>query len=160
MSLSSRPAYPWILLAAGTLAVFCALGLARFGYTVILPPMQAGLGLDNTQTGALATANLTGYLAFSAIGGALAPFIVVGIYHYFDSWRPAFLITASLGLVWLVLWKWLYRLPEDHPYISFTIEPFRFRRITGPAACASYCRRALSGARLSKPIACCKQGNP
>jgi MFS family permease len=72
LSLSSRPAYPWLLLAVGTLVVFCALGLARFGYTVILPPMQAGLGLDNTQTGGLATANLTGYLAFSAIGGALA----------------------------------------------------------------------------------------
>ena len=72
MNLSSRPAYPWLLLAMGTLGVFSALGLARFGYTVILPPMQAGLGLDNTQTGALATANLTGYLAFSAIGGALA----------------------------------------------------------------------------------------
>ena len=72
MNLSSRPAYHWLLLAMGTLGVFSALGLARFGYTVILPPMQAGLGLDNTQTGALATANLTGYLAFSAIGGALA----------------------------------------------------------------------------------------
>jgi MFS family permease len=60
------------LLAVGTLVVFSALGLARFGYTVILPAMQAGLGLDNTQAGALATANLAGYAAFSAIGGALA----------------------------------------------------------------------------------------
>jgi MFS family permease len=72
VGLASRPAYPWLLLAAGTLAVFSALGLARFGYTVILPAMQTGLGLDNTQAGALATANLAGYTAFSAIGGALA----------------------------------------------------------------------------------------
>jgi len=34
--------------------------------------MQAGLALDNTQAGLLATANLIGYLALSAAGGALA----------------------------------------------------------------------------------------
>lgn len=54
----------------------------------------------------------------SSIGGALAPFIVVGIYSWFHSWRPAFIITAALGIIWLVLWRWLYRLPENHPYIS------------------------------------------
>ena len=54
----------------------------------------------------------------SSIGGAVAPFIVVGIYSWFHSWRPAFIITASLGVIWLVLWRWLYYLPEDHPYIS------------------------------------------
>jgi ACS family hexuronate transporter-like MFS transporter len=54
----------------------------------------------------------------SSIGGALAPFIVLGICHYFHSWRPAFVITACLGLFWLVLWRWLYRLPEEHPHIS------------------------------------------
>jgi MFS family permease len=34
--------------------------------------MQSGLQIGNTQAGALATANLAGYLLFSAIGGALA----------------------------------------------------------------------------------------
>ena len=67
-----RPHYAWIVLAMGTLVVFGALGLARFGYSVVLPAMQEGLGLDNTQAGLLATANLVGYLALSAIGGALA----------------------------------------------------------------------------------------
>lgn len=62
----------WPVLAAGTLAVFGALGLARFGYSVVLPAMQAGLALDNTQAGMLATANLAGYLLLSAAGGALA----------------------------------------------------------------------------------------
>jgi sugar phosphate permease len=64
--------YAWWVLAVGTLVVFGALGLARFGYTMLLPPMQAGLHLDNTQAGALATANLTAYLALAVIGGALA----------------------------------------------------------------------------------------
>lgn len=61
-----------MVLAAGTLAVFGALGLARFGYSVVLPAMQAGLSLDNTQAGMLATVNLAGYLVLSLVGGALA----------------------------------------------------------------------------------------
>jgi len=56
----------------GTLVVFGSLGLARFGYTMVLPSMQEGLEIDNTQTGALATANLVGYLALAVIGGVLA----------------------------------------------------------------------------------------
>lgn len=64
--------YAWIVLAMGTLVVFGSLGLARFGYTVVLPSMQADLGMDNTQAGVLASANLLGYLALSVIGGALA----------------------------------------------------------------------------------------
>ena len=64
--------YAWLILAAGTLVVFGALGLARFGYTMVLPAMQQGLGLSNTQAGVLATANLIGYLVLSVLGGALA----------------------------------------------------------------------------------------
>lgn len=72
MSLANRPAYCWLVLAAGTLAVFSALGLARFGYSVVLPAMQAGLGMDNAQAGSLASANLAGYLLMALLGGALA----------------------------------------------------------------------------------------
>ena len=64
--------YAWIILAMGMLVVFGALGLARFGYGVILPSMQASLGLSNTQAGALVSANLLGYLILSAVGGVLA----------------------------------------------------------------------------------------
>lgn len=77
--------YAWVILAVGTLVVFCALGLARFGYTMVLPAMQAGLGLSNTQAGGLATANLIGYLALSVIGGALAA-----------RYGPRIVITAGL----------------------------------------------------------------
>jgi ACS family hexuronate transporter-like MFS transporter len=54
----------------------------------------------------------------SAIGGALAPVIVLTIYHAFGSWRPAFVITATLGLFWLALFRWLYHPPETHPRLS------------------------------------------
>jgi ACS family hexuronate transporter-like MFS transporter len=54
----------------------------------------------------------------SSIGGAVAPFIVLSIYQTFGSWRPAFLITGTLGFLWLMLFLWLYRRPEDHPRLS------------------------------------------
>jgi sugar phosphate permease len=84
---SSRFHYAWVVLAVGTLVGFAAIGMARFGYTVVLPTMQESLGLNNTQTGILATANMIGYLALSAIGGALAA-------HY----RPRIVIFAGLIL--------------------------------------------------------------
>lgn len=105
-----RPHYAWIVLAMGTLVVFGSLGLARFGYSVVLPAMQESLGLDNTQAGLLATANLAGYLALSAIGGALAsrygPRAVISMG----------LLVAALGMICtglayrfgaLLLWRFL-----------------------------------------------------
>jgi len=54
----------------------------------------------------------------SSIGGALAPWIVLTIYHAFGSWRPAFVLTGMLGLAWLVAFRALYRRPEEHPRLS------------------------------------------
>ncbi len=64
--------YGWIILLVSTLTVLGALGFARFGYTLILPDMQAALDLTNTQAGALATANFVGYLTLAVVGGFLA----------------------------------------------------------------------------------------
>ncbi len=66
------PHYAWIVLSIATLAVFGALGLARFGYTSVLPAMQTDLNLTNAQSGMLASLNLAGYLCMAAVGGALA----------------------------------------------------------------------------------------
>jgi MFS transporter, ACS family, hexuronate transporter len=54
----------------------------------------------------------------SSVGGALAPWIVLTIYHTFGSWRPAFVLTGALGFVWLIAFRALYRRPEDHPRLS------------------------------------------
>ena len=64
--------YCWVVLFVGTLSVLGALGLGRFGYTAVLPAMQIGLGMDNTQAGFMASINLIGYLTLSVIGGALS----------------------------------------------------------------------------------------
>jgi MFS family permease len=68
----SRFHYGWVILVMGTLVVFGALGLARFGYTTVLPAMKTSLKMADTAAGVLATANLIGYLALALIGGALA----------------------------------------------------------------------------------------
>src|ERR1700682_1348296 len=53
----------------------------------------------------------------SSIGGAIAPFLVLGIYTRWG-WRPAFILPVLLGCVWLIAWRWLYYPPESHPFIS------------------------------------------
>jgi ACS family hexuronate transporter-like MFS transporter len=54
----------------------------------------------------------------SSIGAALAPFIVLGVYRLTGSWRPAFIVTGILGFLWIPLFRWLYRTPEEHPRLS------------------------------------------
>lgn len=85
--------YGWVVLAVGTLGVFGALGLARFGYTMVLPSMVADLRLNNEEAGLLATFNLGGYLAFSLLGGALAA-------RYGARWVASLgLLLAGLGML-------------------------------------------------------------
>lgn len=45
------------------------------------------------------------YDSGSSIGGAIAPFLVIGIYRWFGSWRPAFVVTGSLGFLWILAWR-------------------------------------------------------
>jgi MFS transporter, ACS family, hexuronate transporter len=54
----------------------------------------------------------------SAVGGAIAPVMVIWLYSSFGSWRPAFVITGLLGIAWLVVWRLVYHPPETHPRLS------------------------------------------
>jgi len=51
----------------------------------------------------------------SSVGGAVAPFLVLGLYQAFGGWRLAFVLTGTLGFLWLIAWRLLYHPPEDHP---------------------------------------------
>jgi ACS family hexuronate transporter-like MFS transporter len=53
----------------------------------------------------------------SSIGGAIAPFFVLGIYSRFG-WRPAFMVPGLLGFIWLIFWRRFYHPPQSHPLIS------------------------------------------
>lgn len=54
----------------------------------------------------------------SSVGGAIAPVLVFWLFHFFGGWRPAFVVTGLLGLLWIPVFRALYRQPEDHPRLS------------------------------------------
>jgi hypothetical protein len=60
-------AAPWRQALVLSLGAVVSLGLARFAYALLLPPMRADLGWSYFVAGAMNTANAAGYLA-----GALA----------------------------------------------------------------------------------------
>ena len=73
----------------------------------------------------------------SSIGGAVAPFLILALYKTFGTWRPAFLITASLGILWLIAWRAFYHSPDRHPRISPAELDYIRRGRAQPAAEAS-----------------------
>jgi ACS family hexuronate transporter-like MFS transporter len=54
----------------------------------------------------------------SSIGAAVAPALVLLLVGHFGSWRLAFVLVGTLGLLWLVLWRRSYHPPEAHPRVS------------------------------------------
>lgn len=54
--------YGWIVVACGFLTIFSCLGLARFSFSMLLPPMSASLGLSYSESGFLGTGYFIGYL--------------------------------------------------------------------------------------------------
>jgi MFS transporter, ACS family, aldohexuronate transporter len=68
------------------------------------PVKERALGMGIFNTGA-------------AVGGALSPPIIAALATAYG-WRPVFVITGVLGFIWLAVWLAVYRLPEQHPWIS------------------------------------------
>jgi ACS family hexuronate transporter-like MFS transporter len=68
------------------------------------PPRERALGMGIFNTGA-------------AVGGALSPPLIAWLASSWG-WRPTFIITGGLGLLWLCLWLLLYRVPRDHPWLG------------------------------------------
>ncbi len=68
------------------------------------PPQERAFMNGVTQSGA-------------ALGAILAAPLIVGLYKL-SGWRFVFVVTGAAGLVWLVAWLWLYRLPARHPLIT------------------------------------------
>lgn len=99
--------YAWLILPMSILTVMGAIGFARFGYTVILPNMKAGLALGYTEMGLLATGNFAGYLVFSLVGGILAsrfgPRVVIALSMFLVGTAMFFTGTAGAFTTALVM---------------------------------------------------------
>lgn len=67
--MSARPLPPLAIAAALALGAAVSLGLARFSYALLLPPMRADLAWSYLTAGAMNTANAAGYL----LGALLMP---------------------------------------------------------------------------------------
>ncbi len=53
----------------------------------------------------------------SSIGAIIAPVIVAGITVTWG-WQWAFIVTGSLGFIWVIFWLIFYHVPDKHPKIS------------------------------------------
>src|SRR5512146_526694 len=64
---------PVRLALGGFLALAAGLGIGRFVYTPILPPMVEALGLSKSQAGLIAAANFMGYFAGALLAAVRLP---------------------------------------------------------------------------------------
>ena len=64
---------PLLLAVGGLLAMAAAIGIGRFVYTPILPPMVEALGLTKSQAGIIAAANFMGYFTGALLAAVRLP---------------------------------------------------------------------------------------
>jgi MFS family permease len=89
---SAKLHYGWVIVAVGFLIIFACIGLARYAYTMLLPSMQAGLGLPYDRMGFIGTGNFCGYL----LSVILAPRLI-------RRYKPRGVIAGGLVLITLAL---------------------------------------------------------
>ncbi len=53
----------------------------------------------------------------SALGSVIAPPVIIYLQLTFG-WQTTFLVTGSLGFVWLALWLWIYQPPLEHRWMG------------------------------------------
>ncbi|MCL4401317.1 MAG: MFS transporter [Acidobacteria bacterium] len=90
----------------------------------------------------------------SMLGSIIAPPLLVVLTLNFG-WHAAFLLPGAMGLVWVLLWRRVYRAPEDHPGISAAERAYIIEgRETASAAPPS--NRELLGLRQTWALMLCR----
>jgi MFS family permease len=119
-----------VVAAALALAAAVSLGLARFSYALLLPPMRADLGWSYLTAGAMNTVNAAGYLA----GALLAP----GWLRRHGA-RNALLAGGAASALLLAA----------HGAVTSDAALYLLRSLTGVASAATFISGGLLAARLS-----------
>ncbi len=129
--MSVRPAPSTLAVAAGlALAAAVSLGLARFAYALLLPPMRADLGWSYFTAGAMNTVNAAGYL----VGALLMPRALAR----FDARDVLLVGSAGSGM-----------LLGAHGLVASDAALFVLRLFTGAASAAAFVAGGLLAARLA-----------
>ncbi|HEY4066776.1 MAG TPA: YbfB/YjiJ family MFS transporter, partial [Burkholderiaceae bacterium] len=134
-SASSAPARPsrtatLLLAAALALAAAVSLGLSRFSYALLLPPMRGDLGWSYLTAGAMNTVNAAGYL----IGALLMPIVM----RRFGARRA--LLAGGFGSALLL---------AGHGLTTNDTSLYALRVLTGIASAAMFVAGGLMAARLA-----------
>src|SRR6185369_14298088 len=53
----------------------------------------------------------------SMVGSFVAAFLIIPMRERFG-WRIGFLVPSLLGLLWVVIWRLVYRQPKEHPHLT------------------------------------------
>lgn len=107
-----------------------SLGLARFSYALLLPPMRADLGWTYLTSGAMNTVNAAGYLAGALLTASwLKRYTARGVFL----WGSA---TAGLALI-------------AHGFVVGVLPLYALRFVTGIASAATFIGGGLLAARLA-----------
>jgi len=128
MTAAPHSATLWVA-AALALGPAVSLGLARFSYALLLPPMRADLGWTYTTSGAMNTVNAAGYLL-----GALA---MPRLLARFDARR--LLLAGCVGTV-LTL--------AAHGFVSGDAALYLLRLLSGATGAATFVSGGVLAARL------------
>ncbi len=121
---------PLAVAAALALAAAVSLGLARFSYALLLPPMRADLGWSYLTAGAMNTVNAAGYL----IGALLTPLWLRRI-----GARRVLLVGGVAAALLLIA----------HGAVLADVALFALRGLTGVASAATFICGGLLATRLS-----------
>ncbi|MEP7295959.1 MAG: YbfB/YjiJ family MFS transporter [Burkholderiales bacterium] len=129
-----RPLPTLAVALALALAAAVSLGMARFSYALLLPPMRADLGWSYLTAGAMNTVNAAGYL----VGALLTPAWL----RRFGA-RPV-LLAGGVGAALLLI---------GHGVVTSDAALYALRVLTGVASAATFVAGGLMAARLASQSA-------
>ena len=126
----ARPLPTLVVAMALALAAAVSLGLARFSYALLLPPMRADLAWSYLTGGAMNTVNAAGYLA----GALLTP-------GWLRRFRARHVLLAGSGASGLLL--------VAHGAVTADLALYGLRFLTGVGSAATFVSGGLMAARLA-----------